>query len=409
MIRGKLKKFICITLVMCLSIGIGVVSFADGPAEAMRDLDEATYARIMDNRVEWDEIENLVKYYNPSYRMAADMIDNNLVTFSQGVDKDTEKLEQTKETIEDAIAQIDENIRAFKELPATQVVDQYGTTAAQMIRMLNNQKTALKSNRSQVNSGISQYNGAYTKIKYQMTKQLSPIRKQLIQVIEGLFFTYNGLMLNRELVVKQIGIYEKVCSTQRTLKEQGLATDIDIASADANLVKARNTLKTIDNGIYQVKVNIGLQTGYSAENVPEIGGVPAPDTNYVLSINPEEDRNRFVSEDGNVKSAEEYKDAATKRIEGKINSARMQAVNKYDLMYAGLLDKKAEYEVSSISAERARLTKEQARRQYELGMISLTEYAAKELECLSYESGVKSAALSYAQAINEYKWTMDNL
>ena len=66
------KQAAALTLSALLAAGSVFPALAvEKPAE----MDDATWARLQDNTLEYDEIENLVLYYNPTYRQVVDTIE----------------------------------------------------------------------------------------------------------------------------------------------------------------------------------------------------------------------------------------------------------------------------------------------------------------------------------------------
>lgn len=58
------KQAAALTLSALLTV---LAAFPALAVEKPADMDDATWARLQDNTLEYDEIENLVLYYNPTY------------------------------------------------------------------------------------------------------------------------------------------------------------------------------------------------------------------------------------------------------------------------------------------------------------------------------------------------------
>ena len=66
------KQAAALTLSVLLTVSAAFPALA---VEKPADMDDATWARLQDNTLEYDEIENLVLYYNPTYRQVVDTIE----------------------------------------------------------------------------------------------------------------------------------------------------------------------------------------------------------------------------------------------------------------------------------------------------------------------------------------------
>lgn len=66
------KQAVALTLSVLLTVSAAFPALA---VEKPADMDDATWARLQDNTLEYDEIENLVLYYNPTYRQVVDTIE----------------------------------------------------------------------------------------------------------------------------------------------------------------------------------------------------------------------------------------------------------------------------------------------------------------------------------------------
>ncbi|MCQ2401707.1 MAG: TolC family protein [Lachnospiraceae bacterium] len=395
-----------------LAVPVTVSSFAAGPGQ-FASLDDETYARLMDNKAEWDEIENLVTYYNPTYRMYADSVDATNDDLSTA--RDT-----FRDEMNDSIDLIDKNLETVKKqrddlskLPQAMPIDQYGTTAGMAGAQLSAAEDSLKEARTQAKEGLKQGNKMVASTIDKTKKALKPARLQLTKTIETLFISYSQLLINRSLFEKQVSLYETMLGTQNALYSQNMASAADVVSATATLAQARVTLTQVDNGINQLRSAIGIQLGWNIDNPPEIGTVPAPDISFVLTTNKEEDYKKAIEENtayeeiGKVKN---YNGAsAVYQRDAVINEANAEYSAKLDSLYAAMQEKKLLYDAAQTSLSIAALSKDKAQRMYNLGLTGKAEYEGMQLQYLSSEAAASLASLSLTQAINDYKWAVKGL
>lgn len=406
------KKLTIGILSVMLAVPVTVSSFAAGPGQ-FASLDDETYARLMDNKAEWDEIENLVTYYNPTYRMYADSV--------EATNDDLSTARDTfRDEMNDSIDLIDKNLETVKKqrddlskLPQAMPIDQYGTTAGMAGAQLSAAEDSLKEARAQAKEGLKQGNVMIGTTIRKTKEALKPARLQLTKTIETLFISYSQLLINRSLVEKQVSLYETMLGTQNALYSQNMASAADVASATATLAQSRVTLTQVDNGINQLRSAIGVQLGWNIDNPPEIGTVPAPDISFVLTTNKEEDYKKAIEENtayeeiGKVKN---YNGAsAVYQRDAAINEANAEYSAKFDSLYAAMQEKKLLCDAAQTSLSIAALSKDKAQRMYNLGLTGKAEYEGMQLQYLSSEAAASLASLSLTQAINDYKWAVKGL
>lgn len=403
------KKIAGLMLAAVLSGTWCFASLAVGPAASLLENGEEN-ARLMDHTVEWDEVETLVKYWNPTYCQYADTAEGFVNDLDSGRREDAENLEKSIDTIDQNLEEIRLQREKLSGLPGSMVIDARGTTVDQTLAMLSQTEAYLKESRQQAKKGIQQLDNQVHMITKTYDDSLKPVRDQITRVVEGLMVSYHQLLVNRQLVEKQIALYEAMAQTQADLQGKDLATQAAVASADAQLQEARATLLTVDNGLTELKRAIGMQTGYAAEDPPEIGPVPVPDPAKYDGIDVEAARKQAFDNNKELESVSDLKNykgsGALVERDGAANQKKAELSGKFDKIYASLMEQKLLYASAQTSLRRAQLTRDQAKRQYALGLLGRAEYLGRELECLSCEAAVSNASLSFAQAANTYEWAL---
>ena len=71
-------------------------AFSAVAAEKPADMDDATWTRLLDNKLEYDEIENLVIHYNPYYAQAAGAINVQLAPLEDAVESMREEVRELR-------------------------------------------------------------------------------------------------------------------------------------------------------------------------------------------------------------------------------------------------------------------------------------------------------------------------
>ena len=404
------KKITALCAAAALSLTAVFPSQAYGPAELKEVLGEEGSVKIMDHVVEWDEVPYLVEYWNPTYRLYADSADGFLHDLDMGRDADVEEIRKSLETIDKNMDEIKKQRKELAKLPGDMIIDQHGTTVAQSLAMLDQTEQYLKETRKTAQKGIGQLGNTVHQVSKSYESALNPVKDQLTKVVQGLMISYQQLLVNRSMVEKQVALYRTILATKQDMQQKSLASEAEVNAARAQLSDAEVTLATIDNGLSELKRAIGLQTGYPAADPPEIGAVPVPAITYADGIDPEADRKKALDNSKELESAADIKtysgSGALQVRDGMENEKRGELSGKFDRLYASVKEQQLISASAETSLRRAQLTRDQAGRQYALGLLGKAELEARELEVISYEAAVSNARLSLAQAVLNYEWAL---
>ena len=126
----------------------------------------------------------------------------------------------------------------------------------------------------------------------------------------------------------------------------------------------------------------------------------AKDINYII----DNYNSKELESAANIKS---YSGSGALRVrDGMENEKRGELSGKFDRLYASVKEQQLISASAETSLRRAQLTRDQAGRQYALGLLGKAELEARELEVISYEAAVSNARLSLAQAVLNYEWAL---
>ena len=408
----KGRTALILTVAVLAGILFSAPVYAGGPGQ-FSEMEEAVYRKLQDDTAEWEEIPDLVKYYNPTYRMYAGSAEDTNAVLSEAGDRFAEEMGENLDTIDENLKQIAEQREKLAGLPGSMVIDGQGTTAAQALAQLTATERMLKESRTQLRKGMGQVITPITGSRISTEESLKPVREQITKAVESLFVSYAQLQINRSLVEKQIALYETALETRKTMRAKDMSTDLEVLQAEASLNEAKATLLTVDNGMVQLQTAIGLQLGWSADHPPVIGGVPAPDPDFVSAANREEDYKKALENSRTYEQTGKLSGysgpAAVTRRDEAVNEANANASAKFDALYAEMQKQKLLYDAAQTSLRRAELAKSQAERLMKLGMLGRAEYEGKQLEYISCEASAKLAALSLTAAISDYQWAVRGL
>ena len=374
----KWKRAAALTLSALLAAGSVFPALAvEKPAE----MDDATWARLQDNTLEYDEIENLVLYYNPTYRQVVDTIEVQL-----------EPLKTAVADLKDYVQDQRDEARKAKDND-DMISYKIGMATAAAI-----EKQAVKG----LETGLRTAQGATKPTKDQ-------IRRTMTSVIEGLVITYNQTLASKELVDTSVALAQAAYDSTVAQQSIGIATEADVQSALKSLTSAQNGQKSLEDGLKTLKRNICVQTGWDYNADMEIGAVPAPDLASISAMNPDEDTKKAISYNPTISSlraSNGHGDVNRGIKERSLEDTENKISTKVHDLYTAVLQSKITYDGAASAYESARLTMEGNERKYAMGMLGNLQYLQLKMTYLQQKQVYDTAVLSLNQAINDYNWAL---
>ena len=374
----KWKQAAALTLSALLAAGSVFPALAvEKPAE----MDDATWARLQDNTLEYDEIENLVLYYNPTYRQVVDTIEVQL-----------EPLKTAVADLKDYVQDQRDEARKAKDND-DMISYKIGMATAAAI-----EKQAVKG----LETGLRTAQGATKPTKDQ-------IRRTMTSVIEGLVITYNQTLASKELVDTSVALAQAAYDSTVAQQSIGMATEADVQSALKSLTSAQNGQKSLEDGLKTLKRNICVQTGWDYNADMEIGAVPAPDLASISAMNPDEDTKKAISYNPTISSlhaSNGHGDVNRGIKERSLEDTENKISTKVHDLYTAVLQSKITYDGAASAYESARLTMEGNERKYAMGMLGNLQYLQLKMTYLQQKQAYDTAVLSLNQAINDYNWAL---
>ena len=405
------KSIFAAALVTAVAASSIIQAFAIPPYDNIPEgVSEETWNRLQDNTIEYDEIGDLVQYFNPSYTMAMDSAESTAETLSFATDQFSTyyrdmDLGSAIDSTRDAISGISEAM----ENPALSDSDRQ--KYEQQLATLNSTLEMTRQTQSTMSRTVRSFNQTVRNTKKSIEISLRPVIRQLELGMQSVFLQYNQLLINRGIVEKQTELYETMLSASANSEGQGLSTEAERLAAENNLNSAKVQLQQLDSSLETIRRSMGLQLGWGAENLPDIGALPDPDVEFVDTTNPDADKTAAFMHNSELKDVERYRGGTAQRdvTDRKTNEYRGQLVAKMDSLYADMKNKKALYEAALTGKERAEREKAAADRQYQLGLLGNSEYEAMQMSYISGTASYELAKLNLFSSINTYKWAVDGV
>lgn len=358
-------------------------------------MDDATWAALMDDVIEYSEIPDLVEYRSILGRTQTAMIDGRADGMVQVVDALSGAIRDLRDTISDLQEKATDS--TSEEEKQAYLMQIKGMEYA--ISSTNSASPTYAKN--QMESGISTL---VTKMK----QGLHPTKVALISGMNGAFVGYQSLVELREMYADQVGMYEGMYDRAVRQQALGSATALEVQQAKVNLEGAKLSLSDTEEKLRSVKDAIALTLGWSAADTEKvtIGKLPAYDASFMAGRNLEADiaearlhNVAYGSAMGTVdKNITGYTatDIQRRSAEQNLNITMTELYNT--AVQAGTTAESAQ-----LGFRIADRQKDSAERMLAAGMMSLTDYKAASMQYIASKMQANMSAINASAAVLNYQ------
>ena len=358
-------------------------------------MDDATWAALMDDVIEYSEIPDLVEYRSILGRTQTAMIGGRADGMVQMVDALSGAIRDLRDTISDLQEKATDS--TSEEEKQAYLMQIKGMEYA--ISSTNSASPTYAKN--QMESGISTL---VTKMK----QGLHPTKVALISGMNGAFVGYQSLVELREMYADQVGMYEGMY--ERAVRQQALgsATALEVQQAKVSLEGAKLSLADTEEKLRSVKDAIALTLGWNAADTAKvtIGKLPAYDASFMAGRNLEADiaearlhNVAYGSAMGTVdKNITGYTatDIQRRSAEQNLNITMTELYNT--AVQAGTIAESAQLGFRIADRQKA-----SAERMLAAGMMSLTDYKAASMQYIASKMQANMSAINASAAVLNYQ------
>jgi Outer membrane protein len=354
------------------------------PPEAER-YDAAALARLQDNRIEYDEIPDLVHEYNPDISKAWDTYQN------------------SKEDYAGIVTELESQYPAVKET-ADGYISAGRLTGSKLLTSTGHQldrgfQGVIQGMRDTVNGWDTNQRN---------TSALRRAERQVTAGTQSAMIGYETIRQNIATLETMVLLYEQQADMTNRMAALGMATGTDLAGANSSLLAARSQLAALSSQQESVRRTLCMLLGYDPDSNPEICPIPEFDMSRLEGMNLEQDTIKAI---GNNQTLIAQRTSAKGNTNDQV-AARSRMIEEGDQkltiemqrLYQDVQDKKAAYEAAQTGFEAAKLSHQAAERQYQLGLLSQTQYIGTQISYYQKKAEKESANLSLLQAMETYDW-----
>ena len=379
MMRGcKRALALGLTGILTLSVPFGAMAAIEKPEK----MDDATWARLQDNVLEYDEISDLVEYYNPTYRQIVEQIEIN-----------AQPMEEAARELRKSADEMDSDAKDIKDLDPV---------------MYKGMREAVKGYRD----AAERFDKAVASVHNQTRHQLSRVKKMTVSGLQQMMIGYYQAMASREILDTAVALSQAAYESSITQQSLGMATATDVQAAEKALQSARGQLKILDDTMTNLRQQMCVMTGWSYDADMQLGDVPAPDFAKVQAMDLERDLERAIGnnytliEQRGISGKGDANRTAKFRIMG---DTEAQVKIQLESAYQGILESRTAYEAANVAFQSAQITMNGNDLKYQMGMLGNLEYLQLKMAYLQQKAAARTAALSLTQAIENYGWIVQGL
>lgn len=386
--------------------------------------DEATWERLKDNVMEYDELSLLVEEYNPNYQNEqasyndtkndddAAQIRRDAKDSAQDMYDSAEDLKEQAEDLSSMADDLSDQAQAALDAgnPALAAQLQAGAAsymagyAPLMSAAAMTQNSALKSD---ISADSSYVDSDMRKIQHVKNQ------KGIIVSTQNLFNSYNQLRANAALIQKNVEVMEAALRATETQASIGMATQADVLKAQKNLQSIQSTQTETLASLETLRQNLCMMTGWSYDAQPEIREVPHANGDAIAQINLEADTQTALANNydlqysrralGNMQENSTDRKNQERTVKNLEQTVSATMTNLYN-------DIRQEADCLAVSSGRACHRGADhvcPGNKEELRMACDIEYLQEQSTYLSKQVAEQTADMALFQAIETYQWAVN--
>ena len=371
------------TMLLAAMPGTAFAAYAPVTGNPEDTSDAATWARLQDNVLEYDEIPDLVHVYNSS------------------ISEIWKNLRESKEKIDRNIQELDSQRGKMKNLK-DEAKDQgnwtgYGNYTMQEIIL------------GKVASGLRS-----TDLYNQKTVAgIQKGEKQITKAAQSLMITYDSLLKQRNTLEKLQELYAKQYQIAVNKHALGMATDQDVLTAQTNQLSAASSVASLDGGLLKLKPTLCTLTGWAADASPELAPIPETDLTQIDQMNLEEDTKKAIGNNSTLisqrTSAKGTSNASIESRLGVIEEGEQKLTIEMKRLYNDVYTQKETFEGARAGYQAAQKTHDKYTRMYQMGLLGESDYIGTEISYYQAKSSYESADTALRLAMETYNWGVQGL
>lgn len=376
----KKRQRVCRVAALAISCIIALPVYAAPTAVSEGTYDAETLERLLDNKIEYEELERLIHEYNPTILNGWTTIEN---------------IKQENIDIRNSMKRLQPDLEdKLKEAKKT--------GNAEIIAIYQGQLAGY-------NRALKQYQKGIDKLEeFNTNKSLYLAEKTFTMHAQSAMIGYHTIQSNLQTVQKMRDLYQSQYNLKSQMAAQGMATQTEVLAAQSELLEAERSLASLQDSLNSTGRTLGMMLGWTAEETPEVAPLPAVDYSRIEAMDPQQDLQKAIwNNQSLIEIRSQKNNGSTTSRESKQRSeeeGEAKLAIELQRLYDDIGNKKQAYEAASTGYEAAKISKATTETQYQLGMLGNAEYLGSQLSYIQKEAVYEAANMDLLQAIENYEW-----
>lgn len=407
--KKVIKRAVPAALAFSLAVTPVLVHAEEFHPEPGTPYDAETMERLLDDVLEYEEIERLIDQYNTTLRNMKETYQDNKNSMKD-IQKVKDQISNGSAQLYDAAAELSNYTYSMKDMIGFENSVLGISVSPTAYGELVYQSTLLELQGEQLLLSADQLTEMTPEMmKIQMVDQ---VRAALISGAQSAVIGYEQLLLQKENLNQTLELLEAVYQSTERQAAAGMATQSDVNSAKYNLESVKAGLQTIDANEVKLRQNLCTMLGWQYNADMEISAIPTLDFDRITKMNLAADTETAKENNMTLKYNRLSEETLTSGSVELQNLHRTMKAEEAEIassmvnLYNSVLQAQTACDTAQSTFELEKTKMEAAERKMSLGMIGSLEYLQQKVSYQSAKTDVKTAELSLLQAIETYDWAV---
>ena len=385
MIRKRAKRLAGAVLAAGAITAMPFQAFAQRSPEFAYSAEK--WATLRDNKLEFDEISDLVHEYNPT-------VVQNEISYKDYLTKNRDDVAQD---YYDKANEIYSNISYPDSDDAN-----YGSGVAAALR--NEQQT----------KSLMEQGDENTDDQATMRIQYDQAEARLAKQAEGLMITYWTQYYNLDSAKARIAQAKLSCQSEQNRLAAGMSTQAKVLSAKESVSNAEAALVTAESNLASTKESLCLMLGWGYGADVKIAELAEPDQSKIVAIDVNADiQTALENSYAYCLTKKQLTNARTDSVKEKLSETEKNQKetisNSVKSAYDSLLLALSSYEQAQSALELQEVSMKSADAKLAAGTITKNTYESQKASYTTAQVTARTQKLSLLQAMNDYDWAVNGL
>lgn len=388
MIRKHVRKLAAVILAAGAITAMPLQAFAQQSPEFAYSAEK--WATLRDNKLEFDEIKDLVHEYNPT-------VIQNEISYKDYLTKNRDDVAQD---YYDKANEIYSNISYPDSDDAN-----YGSGVAAALRNEQQAKNLMEQGDENTDDQATK------RIQYDQAEA------RLAKQAQGLMITYWTQYYNLDSQKARIEQAKNSCQSEQNRLAAGMSTQSKVLSAKESVSNAEAALVTAESNLASTKESLCLMLGwsYGADvEIAELPELPEPDQSKIAAIDVNADIQTALENSYAYRlTQKQLTNARTDTVKEKLTETEKNQKetisNSVKSAYDSLLLAQSNYEQAQSALALEEVSMKSADAKLAAGTITKNTYENQKASYTTAQVTAQTQKLSLLQAMNDYDWAVNGL